>query len=64
MPENLKLVSSGRNRGFVWFLYSEFGKWLVEIVANDKAVSITASTETEALAIIRDLRTDYESGNF
>jgi hypothetical protein len=64
MPENLKLVSSGRNRGFVWFLYTELGKWLVEVVANDKAVSITASTETDALAIIRDLRMDYELGNF
>jgi hypothetical protein len=64
MPENLKLVSSGRNRGFVWFLYSEFGKWLVEVVADNKAVSITASTETDALAIIRDLRMDYELGNF
>ena len=64
MPENLKLVSSGRNRGFVWFLYSEFGKWLVEVVANDKAVSITASTETDALAIVQELRADYEAGRF
>lgn len=64
MPENLKLVSSGRNRGFVWFLYSEFGKWLVEVVANDKAVSITASTEVDALAIVQELRADYEAGRF
>jgi hypothetical protein len=64
MPENLKLMAHGRNREFVWFLYTELGKWLVEVVANDKAVSITASTETDALAIIRDLRMDYESGNF
>lgn len=64
MPENLKLVSSGRNRGFVWFLYSELGKWLVEVMAGNKAVSITASTEIDALAIIHELRADYEEGRF
>lgn len=64
MPENLKLVSSGRNRGFVWFLYSEFGKWLVEAVAGNKQISITASTEQEARKLISDLRMDYELGNF
>lgn len=62
MPENLKLVKSGRNRDFVWFLYSEFGKWLVEVVAGNKAVSITASTEIDALAIVQELRADYEAG--
>ncbi len=64
MPENLKLMAHGRNREFVWFVYSELGKWLVEVVANDKAVSITASTEIDALAIVQELRADYEAGRF
>ena len=64
MPENLKLVSSGRNRGFVWFLYSEFGKWLVEVVAGNTAKSFTTSTEEEAMKLVASLRMDYELGNF
>lgn len=62
MPENLKLVKSGRNKGFVWFLYSELGKWLVEVVAGSKAISMTARTEIDAMALIQELRTDYEAG--
>jgi hypothetical protein len=64
MPENLKLVSSGRNRGFVWFLYSELGKWLVEVVAGNTAKSFTTSTEEEAMKLVASLRMDYELGNF
>jgi hypothetical protein len=64
MPENLKLVASGRNRGFVWFVYCEMNKWLVEAVAGNTAKSFTTSTEQEAMALIGELRADYEAGNF
>lgn len=64
MPENLKLMAHGRNRGFVWFVYSELGKWLVEVVAGDKAKSFTTSTEQDAMMLVQMLRADYEAGNF
>ena len=64
MPENLKLMAHGRNREFVWFVYREFGKWLVEVVAGNTAKSFTTSTEQEAMKMVADLRIDYELGNF
>lgn len=64
MAETLKLINCGRNRNFVWFLYSENGKWLIEVTAGSKSKSITASAEIDALAIIQELRKDYEAGNF
>lgn len=64
MPENLKLMASGRNRGFVWFVYRELDKWLVEVVAGNTAKSFTTSTEQDAMKMVADLRMDYELGNF
>ena len=64
MPENLKLIVSGRNRGFVWFVYREFDKWLVEVVAGNTAKSFTTSTQEDAMKMVADLRMDYELGNF
>jgi hypothetical protein len=57
-------MASGRNRGFVWFVYREFDKWLVEAVAGNTAKSFTTSTEQDAMKMVADLRMDYELGNF
>jgi hypothetical protein len=64
MKNNLKLINCGRNRQFVWFLYSEYGKWLIEVMAGSKSKSFTTSTETAAMVLIQELRIDYEAGNF
>lgn len=64
MPENLKLMAHGRNGKFVWFVYRELGKWLVEAVANNTAKSFTTSTEQDAMTLVQELRADYEAGRF
>jgi hypothetical protein len=64
MPENLKLMAHGRNGKFVWFVYRELDKWLVEVVAGNTAKSFTTSTEQDAMKMVADLRMDYELGNF
>jgi len=64
MPDNLKLMAHGRNGKFVWFVYRELDKWLVEVVAGNTAKSFTTSTEQDAMKMVADLRMDYELGNF
>jgi hypothetical protein len=57
-------MAHGRNGKFVWFVYRELGKWLVEAVANNTAKSFTTTTYIDAMALVQELRTDYEAGNF
>ena len=64
MPDNLKLMAHGRNGKFVWFVYRELGKWLVEAVAGNTAKSFTTSTAQDAMMLVQMLRADYEAGNF
>lgn len=64
MAETLKLIKSGRNREFVWFLYRQNGMWLIEVMAGKTAKSFTKISETAAMMLIQELRVDYEAGNF